>query len=216
MPWNAAVVVVDKVENLTPKDKPCITISYQHVYETKPRNYLNLAFKCHDFVFKLHHITYFKLDLKHGYFAIELHLEDRYILAFIVLGIGQVQPTRVMQGSTNLGFSFTKLINITLGEIPEPNQEQLLLTEVKELEKGVQPYTDNLFICHKSFESRLKYLKTRLLLRLDWANLRLAFKKLRLFTNEMVVLEIKHQVGKKIGILDQRIEKILRWSTSKN
>lgn len=40
-----------------------------------------------------------------------------------------------------------------LVKIPEPNEEQLLFTKVEELEKRAQPYTDNLFICHKSFES---------------------------------------------------------------
>lgn len=154
--------MVDKVDNPTPEDEPRITINYQHVHETKPGNYLNLASKCHDFVSKPHHTTYSKLNLKHGYFAIELHPKHRQILAFTVPGIGQVQPTQLMQGSTSSGFSFTELIIITLGEISEPNPERSLLTEVEELEKRVQPYTDDLFICHKSFESQLKYLETRL------------------------------------------------------
>lgn len=55
-----------------------------------------------------------------------------------------------------------------------------------------------------------------LLPQLDWANLRLAFEKLKLFTNEMMLLGIKYQVGKKIGILDQQIEKIPCWPTCKN
>lgn len=203
--------MVDKVENPAPEDESRITINYQHVHETKPGNYLNLASKCHDFVNKPHHTTYSKLDLKHGYFAIGLHLEDRHIFAFTVPGIGQVQPTRVMQGSTSSRFSFTELIDITLGKIPEPNPERSLLTEVEELEEGLQPYTDDLFICHKSFESQLEYLETRLVPQLDWANHRLPFKKLRFFgTDKMMVLEIKHQVGGRIRILDHWIEKISR------
>lgn len=47
-------------------------------------------------------------------------------------------------------------------------------------------------------------------LQLNWANLYLAFKKLELFTNKIVVLKIKYQVGKKIEILNYRIKKILR------
>lgn len=145
--------MVDKVENLTPENKPRITFNYQHVNETKPENYLNLVSKCHDFVNKPHYTIYSKLDLKYGYFTIELDPKDRYIFAFTIPRIGQVQPTQVMQSSTSLGFSFTELINITLGEIPEPNPEQLLLTKVEKIEKRVQPYMDNLFICHKFFES---------------------------------------------------------------
>lgn len=73
------------------EDKSYITINYQHIYEIKLRNYLNLTSKYYDFVTKLYHTTYSKLDFKYGYFPIKLHLEDRYILIFTILEIIQVQ-----------------------------------------------------------------------------------------------------------------------------
>lgn len=109
------MIVVDKVENSILEDKFRITINYQNIYKKKPGNYINLASKYINFVNKPHLIIYLKLDLKYYYFIIKLYPNNKYILAFTVL---HVQPTQIIQGSTNSRFDFAKFINIILSEIP--------------------------------------------------------------------------------------------------
>ncbi len=41
----------------------------------------------------------FVANLKHAYYTIPLHLEDRHYFAFTISGIGQLQHTRMQQGS---------------------------------------------------------------------------------------------------------------------
>lgn len=64
------------------------------------------------------HLFYHQFDLKHGYWCVSVYPPNRYIFAFTISGIGQLQPTRMPQGSHTSGFSFTELMYLALGEIP--------------------------------------------------------------------------------------------------
>ena len=55
-----AIIIVDKVENFMPENKPFIIINYKHLYKTKVENYFNSVSKYYNFFSKLHYITYFK------------------------------------------------------------------------------------------------------------------------------------------------------------
>lgn len=48
-------------------------------------------------------------DLKHVYWSVLLDIASRAYFAFYVTGIGQLQPTRMPQGSKSGGFIMTEL-----------------------------------------------------------------------------------------------------------
>jgi hypothetical protein len=54
-------------------------------------------------------------DIKHAYWSLSVHPDDRHVF---VSGMGQMQPTRMPQGSCSAGFSMAEVMNITLGPIP--------------------------------------------------------------------------------------------------
>src|SRR5215469_630394 len=210
--WNYQAVLVDKVENPTPQDKPRLTFNYSAVKEDMPGNLLELPSKVHDYLSDPRHKIYFYADIKHGYFAVQVHPDDRYLFAFTIPGIGQLQPTRMPQGTGSAGFTMTELMNIAFGPIPDPYPEPSLLHTDDPI--GVPHmvfYMDDLFGGGESFEDLFPFLSYHFLPRIEWAGLRLSFKKLRLFVDEVVSLGVLHKANGQVRILSERIEKILRW-----
>lgn len=202
-------VLVPKLDNAKPSDKPRLTWNYSYVRETMPGTYLELIPRAHDYLSDLRHQCYFIADLKHRYYAIELEPESRQVFAFYMNGFGQLQPTRMPQGSRSAGHTMSKLMNIALGPIPEPQAEPSLLEWIDErgiLDIPVKPdvqlplppmafYQDDLFGGAELFDEMLKFLKDHLFPRLEWAKLRLSFKKLKLFVADITVLGTRHHVG---------------------
>ena len=93
------------------------------------------------------------VDIKHGYWAVNIHLDDRHYFAFYVPGIGQVQPTRISQGARTSSFTFNKLINIVLGPILEPQPELSLLHKKTAKDIALLAfYIDNIFEAFKTNE----------------------------------------------------------------
>ena len=97
--WNARAVIVDKVENPRPEDEPRVTFNYSRVTKDLPGTYMELSSKVHDNLSDLRHHFLIAADLKYAYLTIPLHPSDRHYFAFTISGIGQVQPTRMQQGS---------------------------------------------------------------------------------------------------------------------
>ena len=206
--WNANAVLVDKKENPGPEDEPRLTFNYSQVPEDMPGSYLRLASSVHDFLENPRHNTFCQLDLKHGYFCIEVEPEDRHIYAFTIPGIGQLQPTRMPQGSATSGFTMTEVMFIMLGEIPGDVHEPSLLGSSTKDSEGCDFYMDDVFVGQSSFEAQFAFQEEKLFPRIEWAKLRLSFKKLRLFVSEMKALGVRHIIGGKVAIVDDRIRKI--------
>ena len=108
--WNAHAVMVDKVENPKPTDKPRMTFNYSQVHEDLPGTYMELSSKVHDHLSNPATGCLFSADLKHTYLTILLHPEDRHFFAFTIPGIRQCQLTRMQQGSKSAGFTITELV----------------------------------------------------------------------------------------------------------
>jgi hypothetical protein len=116
--WNAQAVLVDKTDDAGLDDEPRITFNYRNVIEDIPSCHLTLASKVHDYFSHPGHGCFMQLDLKHGYWAVALHPDDRHLFAFAMPGIGQLQPTRMPQGTMTAGFSVIELMHIVLGYLP--------------------------------------------------------------------------------------------------
>ncbi len=88
---------------------------------------MQLMHSSHQFLSLPTHQVFSKLDLKNGYWAVEVHPEDRHNLAFSVPGVGQLQPIRMPQGQRSSSFTFNELGHIAFGALPEPNPEPSLI-----------------------------------------------------------------------------------------
>lgn len=210
--WNARAVMVDKTENPTPSDEPRMTFDYSRVTELLPGAHLELSSKVHDHLSNPRHGCLFTADLKHAYLTIPLHPDDRHYFAFTISGIGQIQPTRMQQGSQSAGFTMTELAYRAFGPIPAPNPEPSLLHSS---EPAIPPpltfYMDDFFGGFRDFEDLFSFLKNHFFPRVEWARLLLSFRKLRLFATSIKALGVVHRIGGHVHILEERIDRIARW-----
>jgi hypothetical protein len=216
-PWNARAIVVDKVENPTPEDEPRITFDYSRVTEVLPGSYLELSSKVHDNLSDPRHRCFFAADLKHAYFTIPLHPDDRKYFAFTISGLGQLQPTRMMQGSQSAGFTMTEAVNRACGPLPPPHKEPSLLHSAEPSRPPVLVfYMDDFFGGFSGFNEQYDFLREHFLPRMEWARFKLSFKKLKLFVSEIKCLGMTHTIGGKVKVLEDRVSKIARWPVPYN
>lgn len=210
--WNARAVIVDKVENPRPEDEPRVTFDYSRVDEDLPGTYMELSSKVHDNLSDPRHRYLFAADLKHAYLTIPLHPEDRHYFAFTIAGIGQVQPTRMQQGSKSAPFTMIELVYRAFGALPHPYKEPSLLHSASPDDLPVLTfYMDDFFGGFRTFEEQYDFLRYHFLPRVEWARLRLSFKKLQLFQDQIKALGVTHSIGGHVHILEDRIAKIVRW-----
>jgi hypothetical protein len=152
-------------------------------------------------------------DLKHAYFSIELDPECRHLFAFYVSGIGQLQPTRMPQGSGSSGFTITELTTILLRAIPPSNAEPSLLHGPPNRDPSNPVpcvfYQNDIFSSHDSFKAQFAFLRDQFLPRIVWGKLRMSFKKLKLFQTQIKALGICHTIRGFVNIVDDRILRIL-------
>ncbi|POS81970.1 hypothetical protein EPUL_005213, partial [Erysiphe pulchra] len=85
--WNAQAQLVDKSDNPGAWDEPRLTFNYQNVVEDTPGCFVELMYSCHDYLGHPLHEMFFKLDLKHGYWAILVHPDDRHYFDFSISGL---------------------------------------------------------------------------------------------------------------------------------
>lgn len=218
--WNAQAQIVDKSDNPGEWDEPRITFNYQNVIEEMPGTYLELMSRVHDHLGHPTHKFFHKLDLKHGYWAIRVHPEDRHLFAFTIPGIGQLQPARMPQGSMTAGFSFTELMNIVFGVISPLGEfegmESLMSSETPESLPKLSFYIDDIFAGFRTFEEGYDLLANEVFPRLVWAKLKLSFKKLELFVEETCALGVLHKVGGKLYTKPDRCDKIRAWEVPRS
>ena len=84
--------MVNKVDNPTPENESRTMFNYSNIKETMSECYLELMFKVYDYLADPRHKIYFMTDIKHGYYNVLLHPDNQHIFAFIISGIGQLQP----------------------------------------------------------------------------------------------------------------------------
>lgn len=213
-PWNALAVMVDKVENPTPQDEPRLTFDYSHVKEELPAVYMELSSRVHDYLSQPAHKTLMQADLKYAYHTVELHPEDRKYFAFNIAGYGQLQPTKMPQGSKSSCFGMSETVHRAFG--PLKDEPSLLHADFPEDLAKLIFYMDDFFGGYKSFEEQFTFLAEHFFPRIEWARLILSFKKLKLFMDSIVALGVRHNVGGFIQIKESRLRRIAEWPTPKD
>lgn len=208
--WAAAPVLVNKSDSIEPR----LTFNYHFVYEEPSGSTMKLAARAHSLMSNLSHRALFSADMKHGYWGVLVHPDDRNYLAFHVSGLGQLQPTRMPQGARISSFIFIELMNIVLGSIPELNSESSLLhSHDRHTTPGVAFYIDDTFGAHASYVEQYRFLRDHFLPRIIWARMRISLKKLKIGMHEIKVLGQVHRVGGAMNIKKESIEKIRKWPT---
>ena len=172
---------------------------------------MKLSSKVHDNLSNSRHRCLFSADLKHAYYIIGLHPKDRHLFAFIISGIEQIQPIRMQQDSMSAGFTLAELMYRVFGFLPPPHNEPSLLHSPDPAESAsLTFYMNDIFGGFGDFEKQFAFLKNQFFPRIEWARLRLTFKKLHLFAESVKALNVIHEVGGYVRILDERMAKIAR------
>ena len=83
--WNARAILIDKIENPIPENESRMTYDYSKIMEELPKIHMKFISNCHDYLSDLKHECFMTVDLKHVYFTIEIHSNDRKFFAFIIL-----------------------------------------------------------------------------------------------------------------------------------
>ena len=123
---------------------PRLAFDYSRIKEKMPsRNCMGLSSSVHDYLAHPRHALFFRADMKYGYFGVLLHPDDRHYFAFTVPGYGQLQPTRMPQGSESAAFTVSELVRVAYGAIPAPDPEPSLFDTGDP--PAVRFYMDDLF-----------------------------------------------------------------------
>ncbi len=69
--------------------------NYSQVNKDMPGYYLKLTIRIYNYLSNSRYKIFIQADIKYAYFFVNLYSKDRHIFAFIILGIGQLQPTRI-------------------------------------------------------------------------------------------------------------------------
>lgn len=215
--WNARAVIVDKVANPTPEDEPRVTFDYSRVTEDLPGTFMELSSKVHDNLADPRHQCLMAAGLKHAYLTIGMHPENRHYFAFTISEIDQLQPTRMQQESQSVGCTMMKAVYRAFEALPSSiKKSSLLHSEDPCILSPLIFYINDFFEGFRNFEEQYQFLRHHFLPRIEWAKLKLFFKKLKLFDESIKALEDTHTIDEFIQVLKDRIEKIVAWESPKD
>lgn len=120
----------------------------------------------------------------------------------------------MQQGSQSAPFTIIELVYRVFGALLYPYKEPSLLHSASPNNLPVLIfYIDDFFSGFRTFEELYNFLRYHFLPRIKWARLRLSFKKLQLFQDQIKALGVTHSIRGYIYILEDRIAKIARWPT---
>ena len=76
LPWNARAVMIDKIENPKPTDKPRMTFDYSKIVEKLPGMHMQLISGCYDYLSHSKHGVFMTANLKYAYSIVSVHPAD--------------------------------------------------------------------------------------------------------------------------------------------
>ena len=100
---------MNKIENSTSENKFRMIFDYSRVNEKLSNSYLELFSKIHDNLSNSRHRYLFATNLKHVYFTISFHFDDKHYFFFTIFDIDQMQSTRMQQNSQSIDFIMIEL-----------------------------------------------------------------------------------------------------------
>ena len=105
----------------------------------------------------------------------------------------------------------SELMNIALRSISSPNPKSSLLEAMGDRfsPPPLSFYINNLFSGAKDFESLYSFLKDHFFPYIEWAKLRLLFKKLKLFIGEINAFRVTYIIGGGLRVLEDQVKVIM-------
>ena len=86
---------MNKIENPRLNDESKIIFNYFKITKLLSRAHLELNFKIYNHLSNFKHDYLFSINLKHTYFIISLHFENRHYFIFTIFEINQIQFTKM-------------------------------------------------------------------------------------------------------------------------
>lgn len=210
--WNVRVMIVDKVADSTLKNESRITFNYFRVTKDLSDTFMKLNSKIHDNLTDSRHKCLMTVNLKHAYLTIDMHSKNKYYFAFIISEIDQLQSIRMQQEFQFIKFIMTKAVYWVF-KILSSSMKKFSLLHFKSSNtlSSLTFYINDFFEKFENFEKQYQFLQHHFLSRIEWAKLKLSFKKLKLFEKSIKALEIIHTIDEFIQVLKDKIEKIVAW-----
>ena len=123
------------------------------------------------------------------------------------------------QGSQSAGFSMNEVMFVALGPIPplplelqtpryNRSKPSLLSSDSVDRAPHVKFYMDDIFSGKETPQEMYEFLQDHLLPRIEWSMLKLSFKKLRLFCDEICALGLIHKIGGIMSTKPERADRI--------
>ena len=163
------------------------------------------------------HQCLFSAEIKHGYWAVNVHPDDHHYLTFYVPGIGQVQPTHMSQGARTSVFIFGEPMNIILEPIPSPKPEPSLFHVKTPKDSALLAfYMNDIFGTFKTYQKQYIFLHDHFFPHMVWSKPKLAFSKLKIGMTKIFALGEEYEIGRRIRLKSDKIEKILIWPIPKD
>ena len=154
---------------------------------------------------------------KYSYWIVNIHSDDCCYLIFHISEIGQVRLTHMLQRGKTSVFIFDGLMNIVLWLIPSPNPE-LSLFHAKTPNDSISLafYMDGIFGAFKTYQEQYIFLHNYFFLCIIWSKLKLTFSKLKIGITKISTLEEEYEIGRRIKLKSDKIEKIWYLGSDSN
>ena len=110
------------MKNFDLNDEFQFIFDYFKISKELSKIYLKFSFKTHDILFNSVYDCLFSVNLKHVYFTINLHENNRYFFAFTILDIRQLQFIRISQKFKSADFIMIEIVNRAIEKISIQNE----------------------------------------------------------------------------------------------
>ena len=178
---------------------------------------MKFAQRTHDLLNRSNHRTFFSTNMKHDYWKVLIHFENRHYLTFYVSNIDQLQSTRMSQNTKIFSFTFIELMNIVFEFTSESHSKSFLLHAIIHItSSSIFFYIDDIFENHKIFEKQYNFLETHFFFRILWAQMKISFFKLKIEIIEFKAFDQIHRIDEILNVKQKFIDKIRNWSISQD
>lgn len=178
---------------------------------------MKFAQRIHDLLKRSKHRCYLSIDMKHDYWNVLIHSENRHYLIFHVSNIDQLQSIRMFQKTKISSFIFIEFINIVFDSIFNSNAKSSLLHSSKKTTfSNISFYIDDVFETHHFFDEQYVFLKKHFFFRILWFQMKIFLIKLKIEIIEFKILDQLHRIDEILNIKQKSIDKIRNWSIFQN
>ena len=160
--------MIDKSDDSKSIDEMKMTFDYSRVDEIMFEIYIELSSKVHDHLSDSRHEMLMSANMKHVYFTISLHSDDRHIFAFTIFEIDQLQFIRMQQRFMSAEFILTEMIYKILRFISFSNSESSLLhSDNSFISSSLFIYMNDIFDEFRIFDDMFKFLRDHFFSRIE-------------------------------------------------